>query len=82
MSTVIIRPQTGRVKRYKALSKPNWKKFDKPNLEAAAIILSDVDLHGGEEALAVRWARLFMAAREPVATVQQQPQTSFFAEVA
>lgn len=82
MSEIIIRPHTGRVKRYKVLSKSNWKKFDKPNIEAAAIILSDVDLHGGEEALSVRWARRFLAAREPVATVRQSPQACLFGEAA
>ncbi len=30
------------------------------NREAALIILTDPAKHGGEESLAVRWARLFM----------------------
>lgn len=32
--------------------------------EIAEIILSDPEKHGGEEALAVRWARLVRARRE------------------
>ena len=32
------------------------------NIEAARLILTDVDKYGGEEALAVRWARRFLAS--------------------
>lgn len=38
--------------------------FKDQNLEAAVIILADVDRFGGEQSLSVRWARLFMARRQ------------------
>lgn len=35
-----------------------WSAYRRDNIEAAAIILSDVTLYGGEEAGLVRWARM------------------------
>jgi hypothetical protein len=36
--------------------------FDRQNTIAAHVILTDPDAYGGEEALAVKWARLAVAA--------------------
>jgi hypothetical protein len=38
--------------------------FDRSNTFAARIILMDPDKFGGEEALSVRWARMFIARLE------------------
>jgi hypothetical protein len=38
-------------------------KYEEQNLEAAEVILRDIERYGGEEALAVRWARAFLARR-------------------
>jgi hypothetical protein len=39
---------------------------DRNNLEAARLILTDPDHYGGDEALAVRWARRVVARLEPI----------------
>ena len=38
--------------------------YERSNRETAQIILADPVRHGGEEALAVRWARLVMSRAE------------------
>lgn len=38
--------------------------YEEQNRKAAAVILEDLDRYGGEESLAVRWARL-VGSNEP-----------------
>ncbi len=54
------------------------EEFGDVNTRSARIILCDVDLYGGEEALAVRWARRHLWRIE----IQRTGQRGLFAEVA
>ena len=46
------------------------KDFDTQNKLSARIILCDPDAHGGEQALAVKWARAFLYGAEERRTGQ------------
>jgi hypothetical protein len=50
--------------------------FGDANTRSARMILCDIDFYGGEEALAVRWARRFLERSEPA----QKGQHGLFAE--
>jgi hypothetical protein len=50
-----------RLKRPDAQSKRRQQEAD--NLQAARLILTDIDAHGGESALCVRWSRLYLKVR-------------------
>ena len=41
------------------------ERYDRDNRECAAIILADIAKYGGEQCLAVRWARTVQSKPEP-----------------
>jgi hypothetical protein len=51
----------------------SWARYDESNRAAAAIILRDVDGHGGESAIAVQWATAYLA-RTPVSSRRKAPE--------
>lgn len=56
--------------------------FEASTLMAARLILADPEAHGGDNSLAVRWARLVSDRLAPAALAPKQGQIEMFQEVA
>jgi hypothetical protein len=49
-------------------------RYDAANRRSAEIFLSDIDHFGGEQSLAIRWARLYLDRTQGCVDAAQQPK--------